>query len=77
MVKNNYVRLVDDKEKTKTSFQVFKDFVERQVKYKNKFWVMLADWMNNLSVQDKKALKKEIEEKGFKRDADIWSLLGY
>ena len=51
--------------------------VLEEVKYKNKFWVMLADWMNNLSVQDKKALKKEVEEKGFKRDADIWSLLGY
>ena len=77
MVKNNYVRLVDDKEKTKTSFQVFKEFVENRVKYKETFWIILADWMNNLSVQDKKALKKEIEEKSFKRDADIWGFLGF
>lgn len=79
MAKNNYVRLVDtkEKEKEKTSFQVFKDFVEKQISYKLEFWVMLANWMNNLSVQDKKALKKEIEEKGFKNNNDVWTFLGY
>lgn len=77
MVKNKYVRLADDKEKAKTSFQIFKDFVERQAGYKVKFWVMMANWMNSLSVQDKNALKKEIEEKGFKNDNEIWTFLGY
>ena len=77
MVKNNYVRLVEDKEKEKTSFQIFKDFIEKQAKLKLEFWVMLENWINNLSVQDKKALKKEIEEKGFKNNNDIWAFLGY
>lgn len=77
MVKNRYVRLVNNKEKEKTSFQVFKDFIEKQVKLKLNFWVMMANWMNSLSVQDKDALKKEIEEKGFKNDNEIWTFLGY
>lgn len=77
MTKNKYVRLVNDKEKAKTSFQVFKDFIERQAGYKIEFWVLLLNWLNSLSAQDKKELKKEIEEKGFKSNNDIWSFLGY
>lgn len=77
MTKNKYVRLVNDKEKEKSSFQVFKEFIEKHAGYKIEFWVLLLNWLNNLSVQDKKALKKEIEEKGFKNNNDIWSFLGY
>lgn len=77
MVKNKYVRLVDTKKKEKTSFQVFKEFIEKHSSYKLKFWVMMKNWMNSLSVQDKNALKKEIEEKGFKNDNEVWTFLGY
>ena len=77
MTKNKYVRLVNDKKEEKTSFQVFKDFVETRTKYKNNFWIILTNWMNNLSTEDKKTLKKEIEDKKFKSSTDIWTFLGF
>ena len=77
MTKNKYVRFINDKKKGKTSFQIFKDFIEKYSGYKTKFWIMMKNWMNNLSAQDKIALEKEIKEKDFKNDNDIWKFLGY
>ena len=77
MTKNKYVRLINNEEKGKTSIQVFKEFIEKHSSYKLNFWVMMKNWMNDLPVKDKIALKKEIEKKGFKNDNDIWHFLGY
>ena len=57
------------------SVEVFQNFVKDRVKYKSRFWIAMSSKIKGLSKKEKEKCKKEIEDKNFKNDTEIWEFL--